>query len=250
MPEAAPPPPSSPPTTSLPSDGLHVARDGPVSIVSLARPAKKNAFTGAMYDAFADALVRLAEDDALACMVVRAEGGTFSAGNDLNDFLAQEELSESSPVVRVLRALAALDKPIVAAVDGAAVGIGTTLLLHCDLVYATPSARFAVPFAPLGLVPEAASSRLLVELVGHRRAMAMFLLGEALDADAALDAGLVNELVAPDALDARALDAARRIAALPAGAVRATRTLCRAAPASIDATISVSVRSAPPCPAR
>ena len=236
MPEAVPSPPSSPPSSA--TADLDVARDGPVSIVTLARPAKKNAFTGAMYDAFADALVALGEDGSLACLVVRAEGGTFSAGNDLNDFLARGELSESSPVVRVLRALAALDKPIVAAVDGAAVGIGTTLLLHCDLVYATPSARFAVPFAPLGLVPEAASSRLLVELVGYRRAMAMFLLGEAMDADAALDAGLVNELVAPDELDDRALDAARRIAALPAGAVRATRTLCRAAPASIDATIS------------
>ena len=217
---------------------LTVSRDGPVLTVSLERPAKRNAFTGAMYGALADALGELAGDAALRCLVVRAEGGTFSAGNDLNDFLAQGELSESSPVVRVLRALAAADKPILAAVDGAAVGIGTTLLLHCDLVYATPEARFAVPFVPLGLVPEAASSRLLVELLGHRRAMAMFLLGETLDAEAALRAGLVNELVPAEGLDARVGEAARRVAALPEGAVRATRALCRAAPASIDETVS------------
>ena len=216
---------------------LLVERDGPVMTVTLARPAKRNAFTAAMYDAFADALEALAGDAALRCLVVRAEGGTFSAGNDLNDFLGQEGFDESTPVVRVLRALAAADKPILAAVDGAAVGIGTTLLLHCDLVYATPGARFAVPFAALGLVPEAASSRLLVELLGHRRAMAMFLLGETLDAEAARDAGLVNELVAPEALDARVAEAARAVAALPEGAVRATRALCRAAPASIDETV-------------
>ena len=217
---------------------LTLSRDGPVLTVSLERPAKRNAFTGAMYDAFADALGELDADAELRCLVVRAEGGTFSAGNDLNDFLAQGELSETSPVVRVLRALAAADKPILAAVDGAAVGIGTTLLLHCDLVYATPEARFAVPFVPLGLVPEAASSRLLVELVGHRRAMAMFLLGETMDAETALGAGLVNELVDAGSLDARVRETARRVAALPAGAVRATRALCRAAPASIDDTVS------------
>ena len=229
------------PMTDVPEPAeadLRTSRDGAVMTVTLARPAKRNAFTGAMYDAFADALEALAAEPELRCLVVRAEGGTFSAGNDLNDFLAQQGFDESTPVVRVLRALAAGEKPVLAAVDGAAVGIGTTLLLHCDLVYATPAARFAVPFAPLGLVPEAASSRLLVELLGYRRAMAMFLLGETLDAPAAHAAGLVNELVAAEALDERVAEAARRVAALPEGAVRATRALCRAAPVSIDDTVS------------
>lgn len=220
------------------TDELRVERDGPVAIVTIARPAKKNAFTGAMYAAFADALAQFEDDAGQRCLVVRAEGGAFSAGNDLNDFLALDGLDESVPVVRVLRALARGTKPLIAGVDGAAVGIGTTLLLHCDLVYATPAARFAVPFVPLGLVPEAGSSRLLVELVGHRRAMAMFLLGETLDAPTAEALGLVNALVEADALDERVMAAARRVAGLPPGAVRATRALCRAAPVGIDDTVS------------
>lgn len=208
-----------------------------VRTVTIARPAKKNAFTGAMYAAFADALESYATDAALHCLVVRAHGDTFSAGNDLNDFLSLERLDADTPVVRVLSALASGDKPMLAAVDGAAVGIGTTLLLHCDLVYATDRALFAAPFAPLGLVPEAASSRLLVEQIGYRRAMAMFLLGETLDAHAALASGLVNAIVAADELDERVQAAAQRIAGLPDGAARATRQLCRAAPAPIADTI-------------
>ena len=142
------------------------------------------------------ALDRLAADEALRCLVVRATGGSFSAGNDLNDFLALEALDADTPVVRVLKALGQGDKPMLAAVDGVAIGIGTTLLLHCDLVFATPTARFGAPFVPLGLVPEAASSRLLVELIGYRRAMAMFLLGEQLDVTAAesLETSMIHSL--------------------------------------------------------
>ena len=208
-----------------------------VRTVTIARPSKKNAFTGAMYSAFADALEGFASDDGLRCLVVRARGDTFSAGNDLNDFLSLDGFDADTPVVRVLGALGSGDKPMLAAVDGAAVGIGTTLLLHCDLVYATERARFAAPFGPLGLVPEAASSRLLVEQIGYRRAMAMFLLGEALDAGTAVSLGLVNALVPVDELDARVQAAAQHIAGLPDGAARATRQLCRAAPVSIAQTI-------------
>jgi len=219
------------------ANGLIVEQDGAVLSVTLDRPAKKNAFTSAMYARLADALERLSSDDELRCLVVRATGGCFSAGNDLNDFLTLDSFDADTPVVRVLNALGRGDKPMLAAVDGAAIGIGTTLLLHCDLVFATPSAQFGAPFVPLGLVPEAGSSRLLVELIGYRRAMAMFLLGERLDAAAAESSGLINACVAPEMLDETVMTAARRIAALPVEAVRQTRRLCRAEPVSIAATI-------------
>jgi len=225
------------PTRPDSASDLSVEQDGAVLIVTLDRPAKKNAFTNAMYERLAEALDRLAADEALRCLVVRATGGSFSAGNDLNDFLALEALDADTPVVRVLKALGQGDKPMLAAVDGVAIGIGTTLLLHCDLVFATPTARFGAPFVPLGLVPEAASSRLLVELIGYRRAMAMFLLGEQLDVTAAESLGLVNRCVEVAVLDETVMHAARRIAALPIEAVRQTRSLCRAAPVSIAATI-------------
>lgn len=218
------------------SEDLQVSIDDGICTVTLSRPAKKNAFTNAMYAGLADALESL-EGHACRCLLLQADGDTFSAGNDLNDFLSLERFDTSTPVVRVLKLLAALDIPLVAAVDGPAVGIGTTLLLHCDLVFATPEARFAVPFVPLGLVPEAGSSRLLPELVGYRRAMAMFLLGEVLDAEGALAAGLVSHLSPRDRLASDALAAAQRIASLPEAAVRATRHLCRQEPASISDTI-------------
>lgn len=215
---------------------LRVAVEGGICTITLARPAKKNAFTNAMYAALADALEALPDTDC-RCIVLQAEGDAFSAGNDLNDFLELESFDANTPVVRVLTCLARMDIPLVAAVDGVAVGIGTTLLLHCDLVFATSEARFAVPFVPLGLVPEAGSSRLLVELVGYRRAMAMFLLGESLDAESALAAGLVSHLTSKASLQSDVAKAVQGIAALPPEAVRATRRLCRAAPDSIPATI-------------
>jgi len=224
-------------SSSIGTDDLRVERTGAVLTVSVNRPAKKNAFTGGMYTALADALETLDADDTLRCLVVRAAGDCFCAGNDLNDFLTLDTLAPDTPVVRVLTALGRGEKPLLAAVNGAAIGIGTTLLLHCDLVFATPDARFGVPFVPLGLVPEAASSRLLVELIGYRRAMAMFLLGEQLDAEAAIAAGLVNRCVPHAVLDETVMAAAARIAALPAEAVRQTRRLCRAEPVSIAATI-------------
>ena len=217
-------------------DGLRVQNAAGVCTVTLARPGSKNAFTSAMYERLADVLESL-DSNGSRCLLIEAEGDSFCAGNDLNDFLTLDEFDDNTPVVRVLRALSAMECPVVAAVDGAAVGIGTTLLLHCDLVYATPDARFAAPFVPLGLVPEAASSRLLPELVGHRRAMAMFLLGEFLDAESALAAGLVSHVVAQDTLSQAANAAATRVAALPAAAARATRRLCRMAPASVSATV-------------
>ena len=225
------------------ADELRVRHEDGICTITLARPAKKNAFTNAMYASMADALASLDEMQA-RCVVLQADGDAFSAGNDLNDFLSLEGFTEATaPVVRVLNSLATLDVPIIAAVDGPAVGIGTTLLLHCDLVFATSRARFAAPFVPLGLVPEAASSRLLPELIGYRRAMAMFLLGEFLDADAALASGLVSHLSEKGELLSQARAAATRVAALPVDAVRATRRLCRMEPASIADTIDREVEA-------
>lgn len=223
-------------TAAVETGDLHVEHSDGVCTVTLARPSKKNAFTFAMYAKLADTLESL-DAEVCRCLLIQSEGDCFSAGNDLSDFLTLDGFDDSTPVVRMLRALAVLECPVVAAVDGPAVGIGTTLLLHCDLVYATPTASFAAPFGPLGLVPEAASSRLLPELVGYRRAMAMFLLGEFLDVEAALAAGLVSHVVSPDTLEATAVHAAERIAKLPVEAVRSTRRLCRMAPDSIPAIV-------------
>ena len=220
------------------ADGdVRVSTAGAVLTVTLCRAARKNAFTEPMYQALADALDRLADDDALRCLVIAAEGNVFSAGNDLHDFLAQDDLHATSPVVRVLRALGSAEKPLVAVVDGAAIGIGTTLLLHCDVVIATPAAKFGAPFVSLGLVPEAGSSQLLPALIGHRRSMDMFLLGHRMDADEALACGLISRCVSADAIDDTLATVTSTLCALPQRALHRTKQLCRAAPAPIGEVI-------------
>lgn len=199
-------------------------RDGVRHIV-LDRPDKKNALTTAMYGQLADALIGAAADEAIGAVLLEARGDSFCAGNDLRDFLDQPPHGEDAAVFRYLIGLATTDVPLVAAVRGAAVGIGTTMLLHCDLVYAATTARFSLPFVSLGLVPEAASSILLAQRIGRARAGAALFLGEPLSADAAYAAGLVTALVADDALDVRAEDVARAIAAQPREAVRRTKRL-------------------------
>lgn len=212
------------------TDHVRVSADGAVRRLTLARPDKKNALTGAMYTALAEALASAASDEAVRAVVLHGEGGAFTAGNDLGDFLMDPPTGEDSPVFAFLRAVSTFPKPLVAAVEGAAVGIGTTVLLHCDLVYAAPSARFRLPFADLGLTPEAASSLLLPLAVGPRRASAWLLLGEPFGADEALAAGLVNEVV-DDPL-ARALDRGEALAAKPPEAVQATKALLKRATAA------------------
>jgi enoyl-CoA hydratase/carnithine racemase len=164
----------------------------------------------------------------------------FTAGNDLGDFVraaqgGNQGGGDSGGGLGFLRALASFDKPLLAAVSGVAIGIGTTMLLHCDLIYAAPTAKFRTPFVDLALVPEAGSSILLPALIGHRRAAQMLLLGETIEAAAALDWGLINAVVADP--DAAAADAARKLAALPPGSVRATRALIRrtSQPAVVEA---------------
>jgi enoyl-CoA hydratase/carnithine racemase len=198
-------------------------RDG-VRHVVLDRPDKKNALTVAMYAALADAVVSAERDD-IGALLFTARGDAFTAGNDLRDFLEQPPHGDDAPVIRFLHGLVRTDVPLVAAVRGAAVGIGTTMLLHCDLVYAAPSANLKLPFIDLGIVPEAASSVLLPRRIGRARAGAALFLGETIDAQQAYADGLVTKLVADDELDATSEAAARAIAAKPRQAVRETKRL-------------------------
>ena len=209
---------------------IDVRRLGGVLHLVLDRPAKKNALTRAMYAALADALDAAASDDAVRTVVLSGAGGVFTAGNDLGDFLLDPPTGPESPVFRFLRAASTFPKPLVAAVDGPAVGIGTTVLLHCDLAYAAPDARFRMPFVDLGLVPEAASSLLLPRVAGPMRAANWLLFGETFSAADALAAGLVTEVVANPT--ARALDRAHTLAAKPPQAVRLTKQLLRRADAA------------------
>lgn len=195
-----------------------------VTTLRFARPDKKNAITVDMYAALTAALAAAGADPGVRAVVIAGSPSCFTAGNDLGDFLRVAQ-GGGAPTAAVdfLSALAACAKPIVAAVNGIAIGIGTTLLLHCDLVYAAPTATFRTPFVELGLVPEAGSSLLLPALIGARRAARMLLLAEAIDAPTALDWGLVTG-VADDA-DAAAADAARRLARGAPAALRATKAL-------------------------
>jgi enoyl-CoA hydratase/carnithine racemase len=197
--------------------------------IRFARPEKKNALTIAMYDAFAKALDEAAATDAIRVVLIGGADGVFSAGNDLGDFMQNPPSGEDTPVFRTLRALHGFPKPMLAAVDGAAVGIGTTMLLHCDVVYASTRARFTLPFVNLGLVPEAASSLLLPAQVGRARASEWLLFGEPFDAQAALDAGLINAVLPPEGLWDHACARAAVLAKKPPEAVRLTKRLIRAA---------------------
>ncbi|WP_293865056.1 enoyl-CoA hydratase-related protein [uncultured Alsobacter sp.] len=201
-------------------------RDG-VRHVVLDRPAKKNAITRAMYSAAADAFEAAASDDAIGAVLLRGEGGCFTAGNDLADFLEGPPPDDGVPVVRFLDAVAACPKPVVAAVEGLAIGIGTTILLHCDLVFAAPDARLRTPFADLGLVPEAASSVLLPRRVGQARAARLLLAGEMIDGTTAEAWGLVGQLVPAADLVPAATAAAAALAAKPRKAMLASKALMR-----------------------
>jgi enoyl-CoA hydratase/carnithine racemase len=200
--------------------------DGVLSVV-LDRPARKNALTNDMYQAMADVLAAAEVDDKVRALLIRSAGDTFCAGNDIEDFLGAPPLTDDAPVVRFLRLLSQAEKPIVAAVAGAAVGIGTTLLMHCDLVYAAPDARFMLPFVRLGLCPEAASSLLLPQIAGYHRAAEKLLMGEAFGAQEALDMGLVNRLLSGEQLQEFALGQALKLAALPPESLRLSKALLK-----------------------
>jgi enoyl-CoA hydratase/carnithine racemase len=201
-------------------------RDG-ICRIELARPDKKNALTQRMYDLLAEAVTGAEVDRQVRAVLIHGAPDCFTAGNDLHDFLADPQLGDDAPAVRFLHALANADKPLVAAVAGPAVGIGTTMLLHCDFVYATAEARLQMPFVALGLVPEAGSSLLLPRAVGHLRAAELLMLGRAVDGRRAFELGLVTAVVPQDELLATAGATAASLAALPAEAMRQTKRLLK-----------------------
>ena len=195
--------------------------------IEIARLEKKNALTQEMYGAMAEALAAAEADGAVRAILIHGTRDCFTAGNDLKDFLERSAGGGPSAAFRFISALPKLAKPLVAAVGGPAVGIGTTMLLHCDLVYAAPGARFQMPFVPLGLVPEAASSLLLPMVAGYQRAAELLLLGQPFTADRALAAGFVTEIVPEEMLLEHARNAAIAVAALPPASVRLTKQLMK-----------------------
>jgi enoyl-CoA hydratase/carnithine racemase len=207
-------------------DIIIAVADG-VMRITMNRAAKKNALTGPMYDAMTAAMEKADATDAIRAIVLEGSGGAFTAGNDLADFLATATRGEENRAGHFIRKIATLDTPIVAAVDGVAVGVGTTLLFHCDLVYATPAAKFRMPFLDLGLVPEAASSILAPMRFGMAKASEYILLAEEFGPQEARNLGLINSIVEPDTLSPTAMEAARKLAAKPPAALRAARRLMR-----------------------
>ncbi len=222
---------------------VEISRAGAVLEIALNRPAKKNALTTAMYRAIVGALEQAEQDAALGAVVFRGAGGVFSAGNDIADFAAAVQSGEGLAAGDFIRKIATFSKPIVAAVEGLAVGVGTTMLLHCDLVYAAPNARFSLPFVDLGLLPEAGSSLLLPRRVGMARASAWLLLGEAFSADEALAAGLANAIVPGESLAEVAHKKAAALAAKPRAALMQARRFLRGDKEEIMARIEAEMKA-------
>ena len=202
-------------------------QDAGVLTLTFNRVERKNSINVAMYDALATALEKAAGDSATRVVVIQGHETIFSAGNDIEDFLKNKPAGMDSPVFRFLRGIATFPKPLVAAVCGPAVGVGTTLLFHCDLVYAGDNAAFSMPFVNLGLVPEAASSLLVPQMFGYHRAAEALLLGEPFMAEAALEVGLVNRVVPPSEANALAQAQARKLAAKPLSSLIATKQLMK-----------------------
>jgi enoyl-CoA hydratase/carnithine racemase len=224
------------------NEPVRVTSAAGVCEVRLNRPEKRNAITFAMYAAFRDALEAAQADPAVRVVLLSGEGAGFCAGNDLHDFLAGPDFTLEHPVMGFLKTLATFQKPIVAAVHGQTVGIGVTLLLHCDLIVASRSAQFSMPFVSLGLVPEAASSLLLPRQLGRQRAAQLLLLGEPFDAARAEQLGLINQVVEEEALLARARALAQQLVQQPPAALAATRRLLRGDPAALLERIEAEAR--------
>jgi enoyl-CoA hydratase/carnithine racemase len=199
-----------------------------VATIEIARPEKKNALTVEMYQAMADALDAAREDAKVRAVLITGQPGIFTSGNDLQDFMNRPRQGMDSPVFRFMRALLDCDKPVIAAVTGAAIGIGTTMLLHCDFVYVADDARLAMPFVSLGLVPEFASSFVVPALMGQRRAAEKLLLGDPFTAETAVECGIANAVLPAGEVAAHARRVAERFLTLPPGAVREAKRLMRA----------------------
>lgn len=207
---------------------IEVERDGAVQHIAINRPEKKNALTADMYTALADAVEQAEAETTVRVLLLHGKGDAFTAGNDLQDFMQKPWKGQAEPpAVRFITAVAHAKKPIVAAVHGLVVGVGTTILLHCDLVYAAPETNFMMPFINLGIVPEAASTVLLPLLIGRQRASELFMLGTPLNAQRAFEMGLVNAVVAREQLLQTATTAAQSLAAKPGAALRACKELMK-----------------------
>lgn len=211
------------------SDHILLSRDGGVSVIRMNRPEKKNAITRKMYHAMTEALLAGEADETVRCHVILGTPGSFSSGNDMQDFLAfaTSGATELTEVWGFLQAIATLQKPFVSGVDGLAIGIGTTIHLHCDLTLATPRSQFRTPFVDLALVPEAASSLLMPAVAGHQRAFAMLVLGEAFSAAQAKDAGLIWDIVEQDELEPKTIALAHRLATRAPEAVKLSKALMK-----------------------
>ncbi len=201
--------------------------DAGVMTITFNRLDKKNSITSSMYAAMADAVAQAAADPAVRVVVFQGHESIFSAGNDIGDFLNQPPSTQESPVFRFLRGISTFEKPLLAAVAGPAVGIGTTMLFHCDLVYAGDNAAFSMPFVNLGLCPEAASSFLAPRMFGYHRAAEALLMGEPFFAEAAQEVGLVNRVVPPTEVNGYAQAQARKLAAKPLTSLIATKRLMK-----------------------
>ncbi|MDI9332766.1 MAG: enoyl-CoA hydratase [Cytophagales bacterium] len=201
--------------------------DAGVMTLTLNRVDKKNSITQQMYAALADGLAKAKDDPAVRVVVIQGHATVFSAGNDITDFLHRPPTTGEAPVFRFLHGIAAFPKPIIAAVCGPAVGIGTTMLFHCDLVYAGDNAAFAMPFVNLGIVPEAASSLLAPQMFGYHRAAEALLLGEPFMAEAALEVGLVNKVLPPTEANDYAQTVAKKLAAKPITSLVETKRLLK-----------------------
>ncbi len=213
------------------TDHIVTARDGAIVRLAFNRPEKKNAITAAMYAALADGIVAADRDDGVRAVLFESRGDMFTSGNDIADFMSGAATpgpgNEKPSVIRFLEAIASAEKPLIASVQGPAVGVGVTMLLHCDLVFASERATFHTPFVDLGVVPEAASSLLMPMIAGHQRAAEMLLAGRKIDAARAREFGFVNEVVAADALAETALAAARAIADKAPAAMKLTKMLMK-----------------------
>ncbi|MGB0846964.1 MAG: enoyl-CoA hydratase [Thiolinea sp.] len=204
-----------------------ISEDNRVMTIAWNRPDKKNALTQEMYSQVADALLRAGDDAAVRVVVLTGTEDCFTAGNDLADFLKNPSTDADSPVVRFLTNLSQFNKPIVAAVNGAAVGVGTTMLMHCDMVVAADTTKFSLPFAKLGVCPEGASSYLLPMLAGYQRAAELLMLGDSFDAHEAREFGLVNRIATASDYQAVAAELAARLAAMPPNSIRTTKALLK-----------------------
>jgi enoyl-CoA hydratase/carnithine racemase len=223
------------------TEHLIVTDEEATRVITLRRPEKKNAITQDMYREMRDAINSAQDSPDIRCIVITGGNGVFTAGNDLEDFLkdgtATSDTPRKSNAIKFLYALAHNTKPIVAAVDGVAIGIGTTMLFHCDYVVASTTATFSTPFIHLGLVPEGASSLLMPRTMGYQRAFATLVMGRTVSAEDARLAGFVNDVVASGETEARARKVAREIGALPAEAVAISRKLLRPSPEDLTRRI-------------